>query len=360
MYALLILTGIACVLLTLFYIRLCTDIRSLCGQLREIQRGSHLELTVNSRQRTLLALCRQLNQVLSAKDRDHIQYEKAERQLKQNITDLAHDIRTPLTGASGYIQLAEECEDSGKREHYLQAASFRLTELEDMLEKLFLFAKLTNEEFVFPGESLKNIPVYPLLENCLLSFYTAFEEKGIAPRILFSSESFCVPADEDALKRIFLNLIQNALVHGAGGLTIREGTTAFSSGEAEYFESGSIKYSRMDSAEPYEPEEASRRTLSLREEPVLIFENPVRADNPPDPAQMFERFYKADSARGKSSSGLGLFIVRELMRRMGGEAEAELLWKADRDAEATLMLRIILRFPVLSDITSSVEEAAGK
>lgn len=354
MYALLILTGIACVILMLFYIRLCMDIRSLCGQLREIQRGSHLELTVNSRQRALLALCRQLNQVLSARDRNHIQYEKAERQLKRNITDLAHDIRTPLTGASGYIQLAEECVDSGKREHYLQAASFRLTELEDMLEKLFLFAKLTNEEFVFDGDSLKNIPVYPLLENCLLSFYTAFEEKGLSPRILFSSESFCVPADEDALKRIFLNLIQNALVHGAGGLTVRQGTAAFSSGEAEYFD------------------------------PVLIFENPVRTDNPPDPAQMFERFYKADSARGKSSSGLGLFIVRELMRRMGGDAEAVLLRKAGRDAEpdlvrkmdgeaetalmrrmggdaeSELLLRIILRFPVSSDITSSAEEAAGK
>lgn len=342
MCALFILSVTACILLALFYTRLCTDIRSLCGQLREIQQGSHLELTVNSRQRALLALCRQLNQVLSAKDRDHIQYEKAERQLKQNITDLAHDIRTPLTGASGYIQLAEECEDSGKREHYLQAASFRLTELEDMLEKLFLFAKLTNEEFVFPGESLKNIPVYPLLENCLLSFYTAFEEKGISPSILFSSESFCVPADEDALKRIFLNLIQNALVHGAGGLTVCQGVAAFSTDETEYFE------------------------------PVLIFENPVRTDNPPDPAQMFERFYKADSARGKSSSGLGLFIVRELMRRMGGEAEAVLMRKAGRDAEpalmrqtgrdaeATLMLRIILRFPVLSDITSSAEEAAGK
>lgn len=303
MYALFILSIIGCILLTLFYVRLCLDIRSICNQLREIQRGSHLELTVNSRQRALAALCRKLNQVLSSRDRSHIQYEKAERRLKQNITDLAHDIRTPLTGASGYLQLAEECADSEKKDRYLQAASARLTELEDMLEKLFLYTKLTNEDFAFSGDSLKSIPVYPLLESCLLSFYTEFEEKGAVPEILLSPEDFRVPAEEDALRRIFLNLIQNALVHGTGGLTVYSGTSAFSADETG--------------------------------PSVLIFENPVRTDNPPDPARMFERFYKADSARGKSSSGLGLFIVRELMRKMGGDAEAEMRGR---------MLRIILRF----------------
>ncbi len=319
MYALFILSVTACILLALFYIRLCLDIRSICNQLREIQRGSHLELTVNSRQRALITLCRKLNQVLSSRDQSHIQYEKAERRLKQSITNLAHDIRTPLTGASGYLQLAEECVDAGKREHYLQAASARLIELEDMLEKLFLYTKITNEDFVFSGGSLKSIPVYPLLENCLLSFYTQFEEKGITPELLFSSKDFRVQAEEEALRRIFLNLIQNALVHGAGGFTVYSATSTFNMGEVE----------------PFEPAKVSRQTLCLRETPVLVFENPVGTDNLPDPAQMFERFYKADSARSKSSSGLGLFIVRELMRKMGGEAEAELQGN---------MLRIILRF----------------
>lgn len=302
MCALFILSGMACTFLTLLYIRLCLDIRSLCGQLREIGQGSHLELAVGSRQRVLLTLCRTLNQVLSSKDRNHIQYEKAERQLKQNITNLAHDIRTPLTGACGYIQLAGECENSEKREHYLQAASARLTELEDMLEKLFLYTKLTNEEFSFSRDSMRKVPVYPLLENCLLSFYTEFEEKVVTPEVFFSSKDFRVLADEDALRRIFLNLIQNALVHGAGGLAVSQ------------YETDSV--------------------------PVLIFENPVRTDNPPDPTQMFERFYKADPVRGKNSSGLGLFIVREFMRKMDGAAEAEL---------HNNMLRIILYFPTQPD-----------
>lgn len=279
-----ILICILCLCLGWLYLRLWGDIRSLRGQLEEIQRGSHMELAANSRQRCLVAFCRTLNQVLLSKDAEHMRYERAERQLKQNIINLAHDIRTPLTGAAGYVQLALECEVSEKQIHYLSMAQNRLGELEDMLEKLFLYTKLTGGEFSFPTESMKNIQVLPFLGECLISLYARFEQTKTSPEVLFESQSFQVYAEEEALRRIFLNLIQNALLHGSGGLRILQdnGTSC------------------------------------------LIFENPVPENAAIDTAQMFDRFYKADPARGKSSSGLGLFIVRELMRKMGGDAQAEL------------------------------------
>ena len=98
MHILPILLSIACIILAITLAGLCADIRSLCRQLEEIERGSHMELTTGTRQKSLLRLCRSLNRILAAKDRSHIQYERAEKQLKQNITNLAHDIRTPLTG----------------------------------------------------------------------------------------------------------------------------------------------------------------------------------------------------------------------------------------------------------------------
>ena len=122
MHILPILLSIACITLAIILAGLCADIRSLCRQLEEIERGSHMELTAGTRQKSLLRLCRSLNRILAARDRSHIQYERAEKQLKQNITNLAHDIRTPLTGASGYLQLARECDDAGKRDHYLSVA----------------------------------------------------------------------------------------------------------------------------------------------------------------------------------------------------------------------------------------------
>jgi signal transduction histidine kinase len=56
----------------------------------------------------------------------------------------------------------------------------------------------------------------------------------------------------------------------------------------------------------------------------ISFENPVSEESLPNPERLFDRFYKSDPSRRKGSSGLGLFIVRELMRKMGGETGAQL------------------------------------
>ena len=271
--------GIFCFgVLLVMYLRLREELVSLRSQLKEIGRGSQIELTLNSRQKPLRKLCLTLNEVLTSKDRDYSRYVRQEKLLKQNITGLAHDIRTPLTGAFGYVQFAMECGDADRRAHYLQAAGKRLSELEDMLEEMFLYTKLTGEAFV---PDLKPVLVYPLLSDCLFSFYTRLEERGWEPRVTFESEAFRVRADEEALRRVFLNLIQNALVHGEGGISI------------------------------------------VQKENALIFENSFAPDDRPEPALIFDRFYKRDPARRKGSSGLGLFIVKELMERMGGSAAAQ-------------------------------------
>lgn len=274
------------------YVRLRLEIRSLCLQLKEMEQGSHMELAVQSRQKGLLDLCRTMNGVLASRDRTYVQYEASQKQMRQNITSLAHDIRTPLTGACGYLQLAQECPDPGKQEHYLQCAGSRLRELEEMLEEMFLYTKLTSEEFTL---SRKRLQVFPLLGDCLLGLYGTFQEKGVSPQVDFETEGFAIQGDEEALRRIFLNLIQNALIHGSGGITVSQRGGC------------------------------------------LIFENPAANAEGLNLDRIFERFYKGDSARRKGSSGLGLYIVRELTRRMGGEAAVE--------SEAGV-LRITLSFPV--------------
>lgn len=321
MKILLILLSLACILLLSLLLRLYADIGSVCRQLEEIARGSHIELTTATRQRPLLALCRILNRIFASREESLFRYERAQKQLKQNITNLAHDIRTPLTGASGYLQLARECNDFARRDHYLLTAGHRLEELEDMLEKLFLYTKLVNEDFVFSKETLKPIQVLPILSDCLLSLYTRFEEKGISPQVNFASEGFRVRAEEEALRRIFLNLLQNALFHGDGPLTITQSSAESASPSQQVL---------WNDAEPT-PDQTSPPWAGY-----LIFENPVPPGVTIHPEQLFDLFYKGDTARRKGSSGLGLFIVKELMKRMGGEAAAKL--------DGTC-LRIILCFP---------------
>lgn len=283
--------SILCGWLLVQYTRSILEVRSIRRQLEEIERGSRMELGVYSRQREMLALCRKLNELGRQNMQGQIRYEKAQKQLKQNITALAHDIRTPLAGASGYVQLAGECRERGRQEYYLQAAEGRLKELGDMLEELFLFTKLSDTDF---EPDMRRLQVLPLLGDCLVGMYLQFEEKGISPEVRFDSEGFRVDADEEYLRRIFHNLIRNALLHGTGNLVITQ------------------------------------------QEKRLTFENAVSETSRPDTKQIFEQFYKADSARRKGSSGLGLFIVKELMEKMGGGVKAELEQEK---------LRIILKFP---------------
>lgn len=291
MNAALVILGIVCGVLLIQHIRGIMELRSICRQLEEVERGSGMELGISSRRKYMLELCRKLNGLRRQQHQLEMRYENTEKQLKQNITNLAHDIRTPLAGATGYVQLAGECREPERRAYYLQAAEGRLKELGDMLEELFLFTKLTGDEFEL---SMRELQVIPLLSECLLGMYQQFEEKGISPEVRFDSEEFRVRADEECLRRIFHNLIQNALLHGAGKLVI------------------------------------------IQKGQCLLFENTVSETSRPDPEQIFERFYKADSARRKGSSGLGLFIVKELMEKMNGSVTAEL--EEDR-------LRIILKFP---------------
>ena len=112
--------------------------------------------------------------------------------------------------------------------------------------------------------------------------YRQFEEKGVEPVVEFEDEGVWGMADEECLTRIFRNLIQNALLHGTGGITVKQ--------------TGSL----------------------------LSFENPVAEDTQMDVEQIFDRFYKADGARRKGSSGLGLAIVREMTEKMGGTIDAVL------------------------------------
>lgn len=263
--------------LMILYLR---EVRHLQKQLELLKNGSHMELATNTRNQVFLQLYTKLNQIFAdirEKEQQHI---RSQNQLKQSVSDIAHDIRTPLTSASGYLQMLEECTESEKQLRYEHIINRRIDELKDMLEELFLYTKLTSADFTFHCQSTA---VFPVLSDCMIGMYHVFEEKLIEPEILFENENISVSATPEALGRIFRNLINNALLHGTGGLSIvQTGTT-------------------------------------------IRFANPVAHADTIDTDRLFDRFYKGDKTRKKGSSGLGLAIVRELCQRIGGTAEAEIV-----------------------------------
>ncbi len=286
MVAALVLTGGIGLIFFIRYLGIVWELHFLEDQMEEIRCGSQIELGTQGRQHQMLALCRKWNELQRQWQQEQRRYDQAERQLKQNITSLAHDIRTPLTGAAGYVQMAQECKEAEQQAHYLEIAQRRLKELEDMLEELFYYTKLTSESF---EPVLEEIQLFPLLSECLIGWYHQFEERGIAPEVDWEAEGVRAWADEECVRRVFHNLIQNALAHGTGGLIIRQNC-------------------RKEEKELL----------------CLIFENRLAEGSKPDPEQIFDRFYKADFARRKGSSGLGLFIVKELTEKMGGSVSAEI------------------------------------
>lgn len=260
-------------------LRFRLEILRLTRQLEVINDGSQIELSASLRSKEFIALYQRLETLLQTFRTSRIQYERSQKQLKKTISNLAHDIRTPLTSAAGYLQMLEECPGGDARQRYLSIVQSRLDELKEMLEELFLYTKLTNEEFVI---ECRPTAVFPILCDCMVELYQVFEEKQVEPRLCFSEEALHVMATSESLGRIFRNLTNNALLHGAGGL------------------------------------------LVVQKGSKITFSNPVENPSSIDPDQLFERFYKADNSRKRGSSGLGLAIVRELMQRMGGMAKANI------------------------------------
>lgn len=250
--------------------------------LEETDENSNLRLGTSVRSRGFLRACRAVNQRLEKGRQARIRQENADRELKAAVSCISHDIRTPLAGASGYVQLLEQEPVSEKGRQYLDVIQRRLADLEDILEELFTFTRLADGEYRIACESLDPFPV---LCDVLAGFYTRLTESGVEPQLHFArmqgARGTAVYASEEALKRIFSNLIQNAARYGSGCLEIgQEGN-------------------------------------------CIRFSNPVERGQEPEADRLFERFYRADGSRHTPGAGLGLASVKGLMEKMGGSVSAQ-------------------------------------
>lgn len=200
-----------------------------------------------------------------------------ESHLKDTIINLSHDIRTPLTSMDGYFQLLLKSDDPEERQQYAAVISDRLSSLKEMLDELFTYAKLTNKAYEV---ELSPCAVNEILLSVLFSFYKDIKQRGIEPLVNVPEQDIFIQGNEPALRRIFQNILKNCIEHGNNQLSIRLINTA-------------------DTVQIY-------------------FENDYQTQEPIDANKVFDRFYKADGARSKTSTGLGLSIAKELVERLNG------------------------------------------
>ena len=243
--------------------------------LEETPAESNLRLTLRMSGAAPLRLCRAVNRRLEEGRRLRLEMSKREQELKYTMACISHDIRTPLAGAMGYLQLLEG--EPERQAEYLGVVQKRLEELEELLEELFLYTRLQSGSL--PLEC-GVIAALPPLWDALAEFYPRLEAAGVEPELHFEREDLKVWASPEALGRVYRNLLANALRHGGRGLAVsgREGE--------------------------------------------LCFSNDLLPGSAPDPDRLFDRFYQGGPARAEGGAGLGLSIVGELMERMGGRASA--------------------------------------
>ena len=291
------LPWILCAILTVTVIALLLKIAVMRHSLNEILRDVKVKLseetnqlvTVSSRDPAILRLANELNVELTKLRKLQRQYLTGDQELKDAVTNISHDLRTPLTAICGYLDLMDDEPVSDEVRRYIERIRERTEALKKLTEELFRYSILTAE----PALICEPVDIRRVLEESLISFYATLDQRGITPSISMPETAVILELDASALSRIFGNLIGNAAKYSDGDLCV-----------------------------------------TLTEDGSVSFSNTARSLSAVDVAKLFDRFYTVDSAR--HSTGLGLSIAKLLTERMGGSIAA------DYQNEA---LTVTLRFP---------------
>ena len=288
------LVGVLCVII----IALCVKIYLLKRSAREItdkfadrlQTDTNTLIDICSCDKDMLYLADSINKQLKMLRKEHLQYHQGNTELKNAITNISHDIRTPLTAIYGYLDMIQKTDDPEKQARYISIMKDRAELMKQLTEELFRYSIIVSDE---SDMEIEEVFVNQVLAESISSFYPALTNKGITPQIDFTDKRIMRNVNKADLSRVFANLLNNAVKYSDGDLVI---------------------------------------TLSDTGE--ITFSNTAKELSMVEVEQLFDRFYTVEAAH--HSTGLGLSIARTLVERMGGTITA----KYDNEQ---LIITIVLR-----------------
>ncbi|SDX86621.1 Histidine kinase-, DNA gyrase B-, and HSP90-like ATPase [Tepidimicrobium xylanilyticum] len=284
LYIIIILSLLLIVFLTqLLFIK--KQLKNITEQLKNYNmRKTDKKIDITFLNREIESIASEINNLIDLHIQSNTEKKSAERQLKQAIANMSHDLRTPLTSILGYIQLMEDDEISDEeRKQYLKIAKDRTKRLQTLLNDFFELSVIESVDYSL---KLENLNIKSIVEETIINLYDKFNEKQIVPNIQMPKEKVSINADESATKRVIENLVSNA-----------------------------IKYSYRNIAIILEK---SKTTVDL------TISNDAENLTEKDVELFFDRFYMADQTRSGKGTGLGLSIAQSLMDKMNGELSAEL------------------------------------
>lgn len=260
-----------------------------CSLAKILNTDTNKLLTCITSDKLLKDLVRVLNKRLKELRKLEIEYKQGNQSLKSAITNISHDLRTPLTAIRGYVELMGDENPNQQQQDYLRIIDAKVQDLGELTEQLFDFSKnldLQQEIRVMP------VCLNDVLIESIVSFYSLFKKCQMTPQLDLCEEKVVRLLNENILKRIFENIISNAVKYGQSDLKIRmtvDGVIEFSNDTDE------LDFTRL--------------------------------------GKLFDRYYTVQDA--KRSSGVGLSIARQLVDLSGGTIDAS--YQAS-------VLKIMIRF----------------
>lgn len=250
------------------------EIRKIFGEC--LLEDTNMQITVSSGDRHIRRLAADINRELKLLRAQRRRYQQGDRELKEAVTNISHDLRTPLTAISGYLELLEEEEKSEAAKRYLSCIKNRTEAMKELTEELFCYTIVRTEE----PKKKEETDISGVLEESLLNFYGAMVSAGITPEIQITDKKMIRNVNKTSLVRVFGNIISNMIKYSEGEMKV------------ELLDSGEIRF--------------SNKAPKLRAVQV---------------EKLFDRFFTVEDAR--VSTGLGLSIAKTLTEEMGGNIRAE-------------------------------------
>ena len=234
-------------------------------------------ISISSGDRAMQSLVTHINRQLQALRRERLWLHSGNAELTAAVTNISHDLRTPLTALCGYLDLLEQEPQTEAAARYLTVIRERTDAMRALMEELFRYSVLTAT-----ADELHTEPVClnDVLEQSLAGFYGALSARGITPSVQLPEEKVIRPLDAAALRRVFDNILSNAAKYSDGDLAV-----------------------------------------VLAPDGEVTFSNRASALSRVEAARLFDRFYTVDSAR--SSTGLGLSIAKLLTEKLHGTISAD-------------------------------------
>lgn len=269
------------ILVVCLCLKICVMRRSAIEIMEKFRDGVENEtnalIDIASRDRCMRRLAESINEELRMFQNERHRFMQGDRELKEAVTNISHDLRTPLTAMCGYLDLLDSEDTSEEVSRYLAVIRDRSEVLKQRMEELFCYAVVTTPSYELQYEE---VVLNHALEECISDFYELIRSRGIIPEIQMPEQRIIRYLDRKAVLRIFENVISNA-----------------------------IKYSDGDLA------------VTLNEEGVIVFANHASGLDEVQVGRLFDRFYTVEDA--SRSTGLGLSIARTLAEQMGGSMGAE-------------------------------------